>query len=243
MPTPEQTEGWAEQRRDALKKTVKDLYREEPRLPPSGPLRRRLSGIRARALDFWFERGLETSGRQYELEHFHSERVAYEPSGWLFLRRALRKRDVEPSDVFVDFGSGKGRVVFQAARYPFRRVIGVEISEALNEVARFNIDRNRSRLACQDVTLVTADAADFEVPDDMTVAYFFYPFAGATFKRVMANIVLSLDRQPRRVKLIYACPGEEESVASTGRFRLIRRLAARDLPRRICVYESLEPDA
>jgi SAM-dependent methyltransferase len=242
MSTPNETEDWSERRREALLKTVKDLYRDEPRLPPAGVIRRVLSRIRARVLDFFFERGLETAGRQYELEHFHSERTAYEPSGWLYLRRVLRKRDVTPTDVFVDFGSGKGRVVFQAARYPFARVVGVEISEALNEVARRNIGRNRHRLVCQDVALVTADAAEFEVPDDMTVAYFFYPFAGMTFERVLDNIVASLDRRPRRVRLIYACPGEEESIARTGRFQLVQRSqgARRSyIPRRISVYESV----
>jgi SAM-dependent methyltransferase len=241
MPTPEQTENWSARRRAALLKTVKDLHRNQPRLPPSGAIRGRLSRIRGKALDLVFERGLETTGRQYELEHFHSERVAYEPSGWLYLRRALRKNDVKPTDVFVDFGSGKGRVVFQAARYPFARVIGVEISENLNEVARRNIERNRHRLACQDVTLVTADAAEFEITDDMSVAYFFYPFSGATFERVIGNIVSSLDRQPRALKLIYACPGDEETISRTGRFRLVRESqGARQsyLPRRIYVYES-----
>jgi tRNA G37 N-methylase Trm5 len=193
-------------------------------------------------LDLWFERGLETSGRQFELEHFHSERVVYEPSGWFYLRRALRKREVKPSDVFIDFGSGKGRVVFQAARYPFARVIGVEISEALNEVARRNIKRNRDRLVCRDVTLVTSDAAEFAIPDDMTIAYFYYPFAGATFERVIANIVLSLDRRPRPVKLIYACPGIEDAITKTGRFRRVRRSLGgprSHFGRSIHVYEAL----
>jgi Histone methylation protein DOT1 len=47
------------------------------------------------------------------------ERMLYAPSSWLFLPRALRSLDVDSDDVFVDFGSGKGRVVFQAARHPF----------------------------------------------------------------------------------------------------------------------------
>lgn len=102
------------------------------------------------------------------------------------------------SDVFVDFGSGKGRIVYQAARYPLKRVIGVEISEKLNEIASANIEQNRSRLRCQDVELVTCDAADYGIPDDMTIAYFIYPFAGETFRHVIENIVDSLVRNPRQ---------------------------------------------
>src|SRR5262245_38553083 len=35
--------------------------------------------------------------------------------------------------VFVDLGSGKGRALLLASRYPFKRVIGVEISRVLHE--------------------------------------------------------------------------------------------------------------
>ena len=245
MPQSTQPDDWSEQRREALGKTLEGLDDRTLRFPPRA-LRRPLRRFRRRTLNFFFERGLETSGREFELEHFHSEWTHYGPSGWFYLRRALRKRDVGPTDVFVDFGSGKGRVVFQAARYPFARVVGVEVSERLNEVARQNIELNRHRLRCQDVTLVTIDAASFEIPDDMTVAYFFHPFGGATFERVIANIVASLDRRPRTLKLIYACPGDENSIARTNRFRLVRRsrgglgpvgLVGR-LEREISIYES-----
>jgi tRNA G46 methylase TrmB len=50
------------------------------------------------------------------------------------LPRALRKVGASDHDVFVEFGCGKGRVVHQAARWPLKRVIGVEI---LPEVACF----------------------------------------------------------------------------------------------------------
>lgn len=240
-----QSEDWAERRREALSKTLHDLDDRPLRFPPR-PLRRPLRRIRKRILNFAFERGIDTAGRQFEPEHFHSEWTYYGPSGWFYLRRALRKRDVRPTDVFVDFGSGKGRVLFQAARYPFARVVGVEISERLNEVARQNIARNRHRLLCQDVTLVTADAASFEVPDDMTVAYFYHPFGGTTFECVIDNIVASLDRRPRTLKLIYAYPGQEDSIVRTNRFRLVRRsrgglgpigLVSR-LQRTISIYEG-----
>jgi tRNA G46 methylase TrmB len=69
------------------------------------------------------------------------------------LRRILPHREVNDHDVFVDVGSGMGRVVLQAARYSFRKVIGVEISETLHGIAWENIDRNRQRLRCGDIEL------------------------------------------------------------------------------------------
>ena len=205
----------------------------------------RLSRIRwqigKRIGNLLFERGLETTGHVSSIEHFHPDRVWYEASGWSYLRRALPRKEVDRKDVFVDFGSGKGRIVYQAALYPFSRVIGVEISPELAGIARQNLERNRDKLACQHVEIVTADVTTFEIPDDMTVAYFYYPFVGETFHRVIDNIVGSLDRRPRRVRLVYALPTMEEYILGTGRFRLRRsvRIVDMGLPHRIGVYESV----
>lgn len=167
-----------------------------------------------------FGRRVDTEGIGIEPDHFHPDRVTYGPSDWRMVRRVLRRLDITPEDVLVDFGSGKGRVVYEAAKLPFKRVVGVEIVERLNRVAEENIERNRHRLACPDVELVTEDATAFTVPDDMTVAYLYYPFVGETFRVVIENIVASLDRAPRRVRIVYACPKLGDVILGTGRFRL-----------------------
>jgi SAM-dependent methyltransferase len=192
--------------------------------------------------DLVFERGLDTSAQAIERDHMHPDRVWYQPSGWNYLPSVLGRKDVSPTDVFVDFGSGKGRVLYQAAKYPFARVIGVEISAALSEAARRNLAHSRQRLACTSVEVVTADATEFEIPDDMTYAYFYYPFVGDTFARVIANIVASLDRNPRRLRIIYAVTEMESAILETGRFRRTRTRRIRDvsgIPHHISVYESL----
>src|SRR4051794_65114 len=142
---------------------------------------------------------LETRG-EVELDEIgvsDPERRRYAPTPWLTLRRILSPREIDADDVFLDYGSGKGRIVFLAARYPFRRVIGVEISERLNAVARANVERNRRRLRCRDVELITADAALFVLPDDVTVVYLNDPFTGSVFQAVLRQIVASLERRPR----------------------------------------------
>jgi SAM-dependent methyltransferase len=223
-------------------KNLRDaLFARQEDLPRTG----RLSRIRLRAAGWLgnriFERGVDTAEPAVELDHFHPDRTHYLPSGWLDLRRSLPRRAVRPTDVFVDFGSGKGRVVYEAAKYPFAQVIGVEISAKLNEVARRNIERNRHKLVCRNIELVTSDAAGFEVPDDMTVAYFFHPFGGETFDAVLANIVASLDRNPRRLTLIYQLPLDGDRILATGRFELTRTPVGRLDSRRIAVYASTPP--
>lgn len=176
-----------------------------------------------RLANFALERNVESAANQITVEHFHPDRVWYQPSGWTFLRRGLRGYSVTSDDVFVDFGSGKGRVLYQAAKYPFACVIGVEISDDLAAISRANLERNTDSFQCTNIEVVVSDACDFRVPDDMSVAYFYDPFVGDTFRCVIDNIVRSIDRHPRPVRLIYAIPIMAEYVESTGRFTLRSR--------------------
>jgi SAM-dependent methyltransferase len=146
----------------------------------------------------------------------------YEGSGWLDLRRMLRPGEVKPTDVFVDLGSGKGKVVMLAARYPFARVIGVELSEQLSEIARRNLANGRGRRRAKQVELITADALQYEIPTDSTVIYMYNPFRGEVFEAVVARLIESVDRHPRQVRLIYLNPKEHDHLMATGRFRQVR---------------------
>jgi SAM-dependent methyltransferase len=168
------------------------------------------------------DRGLETSSRVTLPEHAIDDRVPYVPSAWHFLPRALRYVGVSDRDTFVDFGCGKGRVVHQAARWPFRRVIGVEVSPELAEIARTALAARRHRHRCRNVEIVVSDVRDFRVPDDLTIGYFFRPFGDETLQAVLRGIVESIDRNPRRVRLIYAWPmTSRQTISATGRFRLV----------------------
>ena len=211
-------------------------------LAPS-QLAARLERFASRRLD----RGLDTSVPAMEPEHDHPDRLGYAPSPWYVLPRALRYLGVSDRDVFVEFGCGKGRVVHQAARRPFRRVVGVEISPVLAEAARSGLAARRHQHRCRDVEIVVADVTAFRVPDDLTIGYFYYPFAGQTFESVLRGIVESIDRNPRRVRLIFAFPTKEarSQILATGRFRLLKEQCSRLLetsPSRPCfpvvIFES-----
>jgi hypothetical protein len=89
-------------------------------------------------------------------------------------------------------------------------------------VARANVEASRDRLRCRDVTLVTADVLEYELPADVTVAYLYNPFRGETFGRFVSALVETLDREPRPFRLIYSTPVEHERLMRTGRFQLLR---------------------
>lgn len=167
--------------------------------------------------------GIETS-RPVDLTNLgldHEDRIEYVPSGWRDLDRALRHLEVGPNDVFLDLGSGKGRMVLQAADHPFKRVIGVEISAQLNAVAAANLEARRPRLLCKHVELIESDILDYRVPDDVTVAYAYNPFRGVAFEAAMRALIASFDRRPRTMYLIYRNPREHARLIGSGRFRLL----------------------
>ena len=109
-------------------------------------------------------------------------------------------------DVFVDFGSGLGRAVILAATRPFRRVIGVELSAELNRTAQENVENARRHLSCPDVELVTADAATYRIPPEVSVIYFFNPFCGPVLAQVLDNLRASLRENARPVRLLCRVP-------------------------------------
>jgi len=208
---------------------------------------RRLKDGLTRLLRLRYERGLgDTAGTIAaddlgldDPDFFH-----YQPSAWTSLQRALDGRSIGSEDVFLDLGCGKGRVLWLAAsEYPFGRVIGVEIVPELAEFARANLDAGRDRLRAGEATVVVANAAEFEIPDDVSVLYMFSPFGGGVFAAVIDNLVASLDRRPRALTLIYAHPELESVIEASGRFDLARVLKPRLRPQSrrgawVNVYES-----
>ena len=197
-----------------------------------------------RVADRFFDRGLDTAGREYLYDHTRDDRVAYVPSPWHLLPRALRHIKVSERDTFVDFGCGKGRVVHQAARrWPFRRVIGVEVSPKLAEIARTALAARAHRHRCKHVEIVAADVREFQVPDDLTVGYFFRPFGEETLNPLLRDIIESIDRNPRRVWLIYVWPkdGSLAAILDSNRFRVVKELPSSLIDRDsdpVVIFES-----
>jgi SAM-dependent methyltransferase len=202
----------------------------------------RIDRLLDRFVSILLDRGLDTSRVTRLPEHSHDQ-IYYLASAWHVLPRALRHVRPTDSDTFVEFGCGKGRVVHQAARRPFGRVIGVEFSPELAEIARANLAARAHQHRCHDVEIVVTDARDFPVPDDLTVAYFFRPFGAETFEIVLARIVESIDRHPRRVRLISVWPieGTRSMILATERFRLVKEQSSSLInPRagRVLIFES-----
>jgi predicted RNA methylase len=109
--------------------------------------------------------------------------------------------------VFVDFGSGKGKILLLASQLGFKRVVGVEFSPYLCDLANQNIlEFGRRVMIKTKIEIVCLDAAEYRIPDDANVFFMFNPFGRAVMESVVANIEASLRRWPRELILIYTDP-------------------------------------
>jgi SAM-dependent methyltransferase len=174
-----------------------------------GP-RRTLLWAKHELLTRWRERAYGIDTRTPTVLRVLSENpdaVSYEPISYEALDAAFEHLGVRAGeDVFLDYGCGLGRALVVAATHPFRRVIGVELDEALARTARLNIQRAKRKLVCPRVEVVTGDATSFIVPDDATRVLLFNPFTGATLASVLDQLRDSLARAPRPLDIIYLRP-------------------------------------
>jgi hypothetical protein len=164
-----------------------------------------------RCSELWNERhlGIETA-RQMDFDELgilSAEQSFYVPIPYRSLKRAMRRINVNrDEDVFVDYGAGLGRAVAIAATFPFRRVVGVELSVGASQIARQNLSKALGKVRCRNVEIVTANASEFELPSDATILHFFNPFSGETLQKTLINIRNSLELSPRNVTILFANP-------------------------------------
>jgi SAM-dependent methyltransferase len=111
--------------------------------------------------------------------------VPYLPCSPSVLLRALDAAAVEPSDVFVDVGSGEGRTAALVSLLAGATVVGIEVQPALVAAAR----ELASRLRLARVSFVEADAADLPAAARAGSVFFLNcPFSGDRLARLLARL-------------------------------------------------------
>jgi len=124
---------------------------------------------------------------------------------------------------FLDLGCGKGKPLMVAASYPFRRLIGVDISLRCIEIARQNIARyGPDGIDPSRIELVAMDVEDFVFPESPLVIYLFNSFPAKLLQRVMSTLEDSLRRVPRQAVIVYVNP---QAISAIRRSPLFVRMA------------------
>jgi hypothetical protein len=161
----------------------------------------------------WEHRVNTTSGavgwRDRLLGVFHSP---YQPTDSVLFHEMIAAASAQPDFdfrefTFIDLGSGKGRTLLMASSYPFRRILGLELLPALNQIARDNLAHyNNPCQKCSAMEAVCADATAFLFPSEPIILFLFNPFPERGLSSVMANLECSLLEHPRKVFVLYHNP-------------------------------------
>jgi len=108
---------------------------------------------------------------------------------------------------FIDLGSGKGRVMMQAGLQGYQNIIGVEFSNALNQICEENLAAFKKKSRCSSqFTTVTRNVMVYDIPTETSVVYLGNPFGAAIMLKVLEQIEDSLKKQPREIFIAYFNP-------------------------------------
>lgn len=175
-----------------------------------------LVAIRESQVEFDKKYGTETSNvkEQFELlETISMDRylnsVKYSPSPidvtYMYLDYLAEMGVDYSKTAYIDVGSGMGRCLLLASDYPFSRVIGVEISSHLHEIAQNNIKIYKGeKQQCTNITSVCEDVLTFEIPTEETVVFYFYePFSEVIFNQLHEKLARHIEKTQQKIILIF----------------------------------------
>lgn len=137
----------------------------------------------------------------------------YDPTPRLVIRWILDALPIhKPAWNFVDIGTGRGRVILEAAQHPFRRVIGVEFAEELFDAAEENVASiPLGHIYAGRVGVAHADATEWTPPNGPVIFFLYNPFDARVLKRFLDNVLNDSVRAGRPMVFLYLNP-ERESI-------------------------------
>ncbi len=162
--------------------------------------------------------GTDTSAPTFERNQKTSVHF-YVPTTASTIYEILGSIPLQPNKfAFVDMGSGKGRALLVASEFPFKKIVGIELSEQLHRSAEQNVERYKpDSQQCETIELKCMDALDFAYSDEPLVLFLFDPFGREILQNVIANLEASLSAKPRDVYVVYVYP-QFEDVLKGSRF-------------------------
>lgn len=162
-------------------------------------------------LEFDLRYGTDTAGRVAKDALPGSS--SYSATKARAFRALMQKLDLPKASVFVDLGSGKGRVLLLAAQYGFEKVIGVEYSKELCVIARANVKTFARKTGVRaQIEVVQSDVVSFRIEPEQSIFFLYNPFGKSAMAQMLGNLEVSVARFPRPVWLIYNTPVYDESV-------------------------------
>ena len=193
--------------------------------------------------------GIESTEIVYN-NRYNDDYYRYEPTSYSGLICAFDELEdvLTKHDRLVDFGCGKGRVLFYVNQRFQCEVCGIEVDEELYELALDNraYYNTRFRDSMEKIEILNGKAEEYEIRPEDNVFYFFNPFEINIFEQVIDHIIASVEKHPRRVFVMMYYPKTEYTRhMKHKRFKLFRiaKLPTyeMDWDEKVVIYEYGEP--
>lgn len=173
----------------------------------------------------------------------------YEPTPYDVLDLCFDNIELEQNDGFVDFGCGKGRVVFYVNHRYQIETLGIELNKSYVQDALHNKMQYSKvhQLAEASVNFMNIKAEHYKVQPTDNVFFFFNPFSVQIFRKVIHNILKSQQSNPRKIYVILYYPSFEyiQYLKSGTKFKIIKDVlapnqSAYNTHERIMIFENQE---
>lgn len=163
-----------------------------------------------------------------------------EPTPYRALDRLFNSYQLKENDCFVDFGFGRGRVLFYVHNRFNVKVTGIEAEATNFDEALINLktySHNKPN-AYDDINLEYGLAEHYEIKKEDNVFFFFNPFDISVFKIVYKNIIKSIKKHPRDVDLLiyYSIKEYDNFLKKSKHFKLFNKF---DIPNKTDIYQQV----
>jgi SAM-dependent methyltransferase len=176
------------------------------------PFIRRVYNGWARRHPFDVEHGVDTSGSVSAAEcapdaAMASQILPYAGSQPSIVRAGIASLPDHNQYAFVDLGCGKGRALMVASEFSFVRLVGVEISPHLAEVARRNAAVITLRDPCRaPIEIHVGDATAMRPPAERVVYFMYNPFGRALTETLVERLERQLANGLQHAFVVYCNP-------------------------------------
>ncbi len=146
---------------------------------------------------------LQAAGDHEALAHV----TVYGGSQPSVLRQALSRIPRPETSIFIDLGCGKGRPLLVASEFPFRGIVGVELSADLARSAEANAAIIAARFPGRTpIRVEVGDATAYALPAGNIVLFLYHPFGAELVIKVVKAVEAALVAERRTIYVVYYNP-------------------------------------
>jgi len=179
----------------------------------------RVPAVRSIYWDYWerthpfdIRYGTDTSGSSLNGERITGEPVDMHAHGYSgsqpgVMRKVFAMLPGAAQCSFLDLGCGKGRPLLVATEFPFKEIVGIELSLALAQIARNNAEIMSNHYSGRTrVRIEVGDATEYPIPSGDVVLFMANPFDEAMIRKMALRVEAALALEERSIFVVYLNP-------------------------------------